>query len=130
MMASTNMPEGLFTKDKDGLELEREAAALAYQQVKLSTPETSKNGLQHGEAKVRFANKMYTILVNEGTFKGDYENGFRSQTGLIVWDDKAEFHGQFDTNMMAFGTLTWYDKDGNLNRYMGLFKCKFKRKAL
>jgi len=49
-------------------------------------------------------------------------NDLKEGTGRIVWDDQSEFHGQFESNEMHFGSLSWFDDKNNFNRYLGIFK--------
>lgn len=93
----------------------------------LSTGESSYEGdwvkgLSNGKGRLRFGLKTGSKLYNEGSLEGEYENGFKQGTSIIQWDDKSEFHGQFEGNKLIFGTLLWYDSDDKLNRYLGLFK--------
>lgn len=53
-------------------------------------------GIAHGKGKMDFRMRSNRVIIEEGRFEGEWEKGFRHNTGRVVWQDQSEFHGQFE----------------------------------
>lgn len=71
-----------------------------------------KNGSPHGLGTENYPN-------GKGQFKGQYENGIKSGSGKVVFEDGSVYEGSFvNDNIEGYGVLTWPDD----KIYHGLWK--------